>query len=132
MKENRAKTTESFGPHLMLDLRKCEANKLNSVAFVFSILSDLPNLIGMTKITQPYVFPYEGVVPEDKGVTGIVIIAESHISVHTFEKKDYVFVDVFSCKDFDVEVAEKYLVAQFESKEYDKFLQNRGVGFPRG
>jgi S-adenosylmethionine decarboxylase len=115
----------------MLDLRECDQEKLSDYNLVFSILSDLPDKIGMTKITQPYVFPYEGLVPEDKGITGTVIIAESHISIHTFQEKDYCFVDVFSCKDFDVDYAAEYIIRAFESKIYDKHIINRGKDFVR-
>ena len=122
---------ENFGPHLMLDLRKCDQDKLKDYELVFDILNDLPDKIGMTKITQPYVFPYKGLIPEDKGITGTVIIAESHISIHTFQEKDYCFVDVFSCKDFNVEFAAEYIIEAFGSKDYDKHIVNRGKDFVR-
>ncbi|MBU1894508.1 MAG: adenosylmethionine decarboxylase [Candidatus Omnitrophota bacterium] len=122
---------ESFGPHLMLDLNECNGDKLRDYSLIFSILHDLPEKIGMTRITQPYVFPYSGLVPEDKGITGAVIIAESHISIHTFQEKDYCFVDVFSCKDFDVEFAAEYLIEAFESKKYERHVINRGKDFVR-
>ena len=122
---------EQFGPHLMLDLRKCSSEKLKDYGHIFSVLDELPDKIGMTKITQPYVFPYSGLVPEDRGITGTVIIAESHISIHTFQEKDYCFVDVFSCKDFDVDFAAKYIIDAFESKEYDKHVVERGKDFIR-
>ncbi|MDP8299613.1 MAG: adenosylmethionine decarboxylase [Candidatus Tantalella remota] len=123
--------SEAFGPHLMLDLRKCNKEKLKDYSLVFDILHDLPEKIGMTKITKPYVFPYSGLIPEDKGITGTVIIAESHISIHTFQEKDYCFVDVFSCKDFNVEYAADYIVKAFESEDYDKHVVNRGRFFVR-
>lgn len=122
---------ENFGPHLMLDLRECAKDKLKDLNLVFNILRDLPARIGMTRITQPYVFPYSGLIPEDKGITGTVIIAESHISIHTFQEKDYCFVDVFSCKDFDVDFAARYIINAFESKKYDKYVINRGKDFVR-
>jgi len=122
---------KSFGPHLTLDLSKCNKDRLSDYNFVFKLLNELPEIIGMTKIIQPYVFPYNGLVPEDKGITGIVIIAESHISIHTFEEKDYVFIDVFSCKGFDVEIAKKYFVEAFEAKEATINVVERGLDFPR-
>ncbi len=124
-------TKESFGPHLMLDLSECNPDKLSDYNHVFNILDELPDKIGMTKITQPYVFPYSGLVPEDKGITGTVIIAESHISIHSFQEKDYCFVDVFSCKHFDVDLAAEYLISAFESKKYEKYVVNRGKDFVR-
>ncbi len=122
---------EAFGAHLMMDLRKCNKEKLSDYGHIFKILDELPTKIGMTKITQPYVFPYSGLVPEDKGITGTVIIAESHISIHTFQEKDYCFVDVFSCKDFDVDFAAEYVVDAFESKKFDKYVVQRGKDFIR-
>jgi S-adenosylmethionine decarboxylase len=44
-------------------------------------------------------------VLEDWGISGFVFIAESHIGVHTFVERNYVNIDVFSCKDFDTEKA---------------------------
>ncbi len=120
-----------FGPHLTLDLSGCNKEKLKDLDFVFGLLNDLPDMIGMTKITQPMVFPYSGLVPGDKGITGMVIIAESHISVHTFQEKDYVFVDIFSCKPFDYEKAAEFLINAFEAREVEKNVVQRGLNFPR-
>lgn len=120
-----------FGPHLTLDLSGCNKEKLKDLDFVFGLLNNLPDMIGMTKITQPMVFPYSGLVPEDKGITGMVIIAESHISVHTFQEKDYVFVDIFSCKPFDYEKAAEFLINAFEAREVEKNVVQRGLNFPR-
>ena len=44
------------------------------------------------------------------GISGFVMIAESHISVHTFPDQDYVFIDIFSCRPFDTDAAIDYLV----------------------
>lgn len=121
-----------FGPHLMLDLSDCNSEKLNDYSFCFKLLYDLPDQVGMTRITQPYVFPYSGLVPEDEGITGFVVIAESHISIHTFPKKKYAFIDAFSCKDFNVDGVKSYFIDAFESKKPEIFYIERGLKFPRG
>lgn len=121
-----------FGPHLMLDCRRCNPEKIGDLAHVFRVLDSLPERIGMTKITQPYVFPYEGLVPEDKGITGMVVIAESHLSFHSFTEKDYFFFDLFSCKPFDVEAAKRYIVEAFEVEDVEAHMVERGRYFPRG
>lgn len=120
-----------FGPHLMLDCKKCNLDKISDVAYIFDVLNTLPEKIGMTKITQPYVFPYSGLVPEDKGVTGMVVIAESHLSFHSFVEKDYFFFDLFSCKPFEVEAAKQYILDAFEVQEVDVHYVERGLDFPR-
>ena len=123
--------THGFGPHLTLDLNDCNPDKLGDFDLGFDVLNDLPDLIGMTKITQPYVFKYAGLVPEDKGITGFIVIAESHISIHTFQEKNYVFIDLFSCKPFDYNYAEKFLIQTFESKTPTIHVVERGLDFPR-
>lgn len=123
--------TMGFGPHLMLDCKKCDLEKISDVGYVFDVLNTLPDKIGMTKITQPYVFPYSGLVPEDKGVTGIVVIAESHLSFHSFVEKDYFFFDLFSCKPFDVDAARDYIIEAFGVQEVDVHYVERGLDFPR-
>jgi S-adenosylmethionine decarboxylase len=59
----------------------------------------------MTRISPPYVIRYAGPVLEDWGISGLVFIAESHIGIHTFVEKNYVNIDVFSCKGFDTDRA---------------------------
>jgi S-adenosylmethionine decarboxylase len=120
-----------FGPHLMLDCRQCDYDKISDLAYVFQVLDQLPDTIGMTKITQPYVFPYSGLVPEDKGITGTVIIAESHITFHSFVEKDYFFFDIFSCKPFEVERVVDYITEAFGVRDFEKHVAHRGRNFPR-
>lgn len=120
-----------FGPHLMLDCRGCNIEKISNLEYVFKFLNELPDRIGMTKITQPYVFPYEGLIPEDKGITGTVIIAESHITFHSFIDKDYFFFDVFSCKHFDVDAVAKIVMETFEVQNVERHQAIRGIDFPR-
>ena len=74
----------------------------------------------------------EGKVPEDGGISGFVMIAESHISIHTFPAKDYVFIDLFSCKEFDVDKAMDLLVSAFGAKRVTTNVVRRGLDFPRG
>ena len=94
-----------FGPHLTLDGYGCNREKLEDLDLIYSILDEFPSYIGMTKIMPPYVFRYTGLKPEDWGVSGFVLIAESHISIHTFPCKNYLSLDIFSCKNFDAEKA---------------------------
>jgi S-adenosylmethionine decarboxylase len=122
-----------FGPHLMLDCYGCNENKLKDLEFVLKFLNDLPDLIGMHKIAEPHAVNYPGNPKTfDKGgISAVVIIAESHISIHTFPSHKYMSVDIFSCKNFDVEKATDFIVKSFEVKKVEKKLLNRGLEFPK-
>jgi S-adenosylmethionine decarboxylase len=122
--------TYGYGPHLMLDLANCDPAILDDLDACFTLLNELPEKVGMTKITQPYVFRYKGLIPEDEGITGVTVIAESHISLHTYPHKGFAFVDLFSCKPFDVERAKDHIVQFFRSKSHMVHVQERGTAFP--
>jgi len=115
----------------MLDLSECDQERINDLDFIFNFLNTIPDKIGMAKITQPYVFPYIGLVPEDKGITGFVVIAESHLSIHTFVEKCYAFVDLFSCKPFNTDMARDLIIEAFISKKPKVYMIERGTGFSR-
>lgn len=120
-----------FGPHLMLDGYGCDKAKLQDLNLIYRILDELPARIGMTKIMPPYVFKYSGVKPEDWGLSGFVLIAESHISIHTFPEKNFVSVDIFSCKAFDSEFGSAYIKEAFEMAKVEMTLIDRGTEFPK-
>ena len=121
-----------FGPHLTLDLSECNPRKLSDLSYIYNLLDELPDVIGMHKITVPYTFIYRPrEEPGEWGISGFVIIAESHISIHTFPDRGHAFVDIFSCKQFDIHKAMNYVVASLEARRADKKLSGRGKEYPR-
>lgn len=115
----------------MIDGYHADSAKLDDLELIRGILDRLPAEMEMTKILPPHVFRYDGLKLEDAGVTGVVIIAESHIAIHTFPHKRFLSVDVFSCKDFDAQRAVQSVVASFDIGRYDTYFINRGKEFPR-
>ncbi len=122
---------KGYGPHLMIDLNACNTEKLADLELCRYFLSSMPDAIGMTKITEPNVFWYNAEEKEEQGITGMVIIAESHISIHTYPYKQFAFIDVFSCKPFDTELALQRAVSMFESADPQHFVSLRGEKFPK-
>src|SRR3989338_3555493 len=121
-----------FGLHVTIDASACNKRKLMSQSIVYDLLNNLPAKIGMTKMTLPYVTKWLDKFAEGTpGISGFVMIAESHISIHTFPDQDYVFMDIFSCKEFDAEKTIKYLVDAFEAAKYEKHILTRGIDFPQ-
>jgi S-adenosylmethionine decarboxylase len=119
-----------FGQHLMVDGYGCDSARLQDIGLVYEFLSDYPDRIHMTKIMPPYVFKYEGKKPEDWGLSGFVLIAESHISLHTFPNKDYLSLDIFSCKGFDTDHAVAHVKEVFSIEKLEINRLDRGRHFP--
>ena len=113
--------------HLAIDGYTPTSSALEDPEFVYRFLDQFPDTIGMTKIIAPQVVTYKGSVPEDWGVSGFVIIAESHISVHTWPARFFVNVDIFSCKEFDHETASSRVKSLFDLQSCNSWTLERGI-----
>ena len=103
-------TNSGFGPHITIDGYNCNKKKLADYRLVYDVLNNLPEQIGMTKITLPYVVPYKDKwASSENGCSGFVMIAESHISIHTFVEENFFTADIYSCKSFDTSKAISYM-----------------------
>ena len=120
-----------FGLHVTIDASSCNKKKLMSQTFVYDLLNSFPEKIGMTKMTLPYVAKWmDKFANGTEGISGFVMIAESHISVHTFPDQDYVFIDIFSCRNFDADRTIKLITDAFEARKFEKHMIRRGLDFP--
>jgi S-adenosylmethionine decarboxylase len=108
--------------HLIIDGYGSNSEILQSEEFIYQLLDQYPAEIGMTKISSPLVLRYTG---EDWGISGFVLIAESHISIHTFVERCYVNIDVFSCKDFNANQAIKDLTERLQLTEIKTHILDR-------
>lgn len=115
--------------HLVIEGRRGDWHKLQDLPALYDLLDTLPGKINMTKIMPPIVTRYVGVTPEDWGISGFVMIAESHISVHTFPERGEVSIDVFSCKEFDPAKTCGLLAEAFGLEEVETCVLRRGLEY---
>lgn len=111
--------------HLIIDGYSSDRQLLQDETSIYQILDSFPGHIGMTKISGPFIYRYTAGKPEDWGISGLVLIAESHISIHTFVERNFVNIDVFSCIDFDTDSAIDYLIKLFSLTSYRTYLLDR-------
>ena len=111
--------------HLIIDGYNGDSQKMQDVNFIYELLDIYPSQIGMTKISPPRVSKYVDAKSEDCCVSGVIGLAESHISIHTFPKQAYVNIDIFSCKEFDAEVAALDLQKRLGLAEVRSYIINR-------
>jgi len=120
-----------FGLHLMLDLYNCSPEVLNDKELVSNILRTLPEKIGMRILMGPYVaFAQPNGKRDPGGWTGVVVIHESHITVHTFIKRRFVTVDVYSCRDFDAQSCIEEFKKVFKTDDIEYTIETRGTKYP--
>ena len=85
--------TDMVGKHCILELYDCDHAKLNDEAFLRTTITTAAKRAGATLlnlITHRF---------EPQGVTGLALLAESHLSIHTWPENGYAAVDVFTCGD---------------------------------
>ena len=113
--------------HLIIDGYGGEPVKMWDEEILRSFLAEYPSVLGMTTLCEPQVLTYNCPKAEDSGVTGFVIIAESHISIHTFPHRNFVSVDVYSCKAFDHDRALRDIKELFSLTEVRTWVLHRGL-----
>ncbi|OGO48633.1 MAG: hypothetical protein A2W34_03245 [Chloroflexi bacterium RBG_16_64_32] len=116
--------------HVIVDGFGGDPEQLSDENVVRAILDLYPDEMGMTKIAPATVVRYKGTKPEDWGVSGYVMIAESHISVHTFPERCLIWADIFSCKDFDAVPLVDDLRRRFGLREMQVNILERGLEAP--
>ena len=99
--------------HFLLELYRCDCEKLNDESFLRCTLNraaKLANATVLNLISNKF---------EPQGVTAIALLAESHISIHTWPESNYSAVDIFTCgKNMMPEVASQYLIESLIAKEH--------------
>lgn len=121
-----------FGEHVTIDGYGGNKELLNDKERVLSCLNDLPEKLGMHKLAEPNIYFAEGNDLKDPGGwTGVVIIAESHISIHTFPERRFLSVDVYTCKNgMDTQFIFNYFKDKFELKDMETNFIKRGTKYP--
>ena len=99
--------------HLLLELYKCDHEKLNDESFLRCSLNRAAKLAKATVlnlISNKF---------EPQGVTAIALLSESHISIHTWPESNYSAVDIFTCgQNMMPELASQHLIESLMAKEH--------------
>ncbi len=122
-----------FGEHLTLDGYGGSYEKLDDRELVLSCLLDLPEKLGMHPLAEPVVYAAaDNQIKDPGGWSGFVVIAESHISIHTFPKRRFVSIDAYTCKNgMDTGIAIEYFREKFDLNETETNLVIRGKKYPQ-
>ncbi len=112
----------ALGRHLLLELFDCDLDAINNLEAVKQTLVEAARRAQATIVDVVFheFNPF--------GISGVVVIAESHLSIHTWPEYRYAAVDIFSCGDtLQPDVAAHYLVAQFGAERTSMVEMQRGL-----
>ena len=112
----------ALGTHLLLEMNECDAMVLDDMALVKQALLAAAEEAGVTVVGE--VFHKFSPV----GVTGIVCIAESHISIHTWPEHGYAAADIFTCGENLKPMEAAHLIAESLQAQHANVMEvKRGV-----
>ena len=113
--------------HLMLELYGCDRELLSNEPLVRRVLDEYPARVGMEKMSPVYLSQIETSNPLDAGLSGFVIIAQSHISLHAWPEYGEVDIDICSCKEFSQEDAIAFAKEMFRTDDVESHFVVRAT-----
>ena len=113
-----------IGHHCTWDVYNCQSDKLCYVPYIEEVLNKVVEELKLTKVNSAFK-QFEPV-----GVTGFILLSESHISIHTWPEHNFAAIDVFSCQSFNVEMVNTMLKKFLGSDKVECQQLHRG-GLPK-
>jgi len=105
--------------HLMLELYGCSREVLTNEPLLRRVLDAYPGQVGMEKVSPVHLYDIETSNPLDAGMSGFVVIAQSHISMHAWPEYGEVDIDICSCKEFSQEDAIAFAREMFHTEDIE-------------
>ncbi len=113
---------KTLGLHILADLYGVEAEKIDRVEDVKNLLETAVKVADLTKISSHY---YQF---QPHGATGVILLAESHISIHTWPEHRLATVDVYTCGDPQkAHRAMEFIVETLKPERVVKKVHQRGL-----
>lgn len=115
------KNVNVLGHHMLVEFYNCSPEVLDDVAGIENHMNEAARACGAT-IVQSTFHRFE-----PWGVSGVVVISESHLAIHTWPEYGYASVDLYTCGD-DIQslVAYEYLKEKLEAKGAEIQMLKRG------
>jgi len=112
--------------HLMLELYGCDRELLSNEVLIRRALDEYPARVDMEKVSPVHLYDIETSNPLDAGLSGFVVIAQSHISMHAWPEYGEVDIDICSCKEFSQEEAISFAKQIFQTDDVEAHFVVRG------
>jgi len=104
----------TWGKHLILDAASCSPHMIRSPVVIRNFAKDLVRRIDMVAYGEPQIVLFG--TGNKKGYTLVQLIETSNICAHFVEENQSMYLDVFSCKDFDPVVVKEAVSDYFEAQ----------------
>lgn len=117
-----------WGYHAMYDCAACDIDKITNAENIKKFVKELVERIDMTAYGEPIVVHFAEHAPEKAGYSLIQLIETSNISGHFCDINGDAYIDIFSCKEYDVDDALEVINSYFNPKSVKKHFVYRDAG----
>lgn len=118
-----------LGWHWIVDAFDCDSATLGDRSVLTRLLTQLPDELGLKRVGEPQIHTEGG---EDPLLVGLVLLAESHFSIHARPAQRVLHADLFSCARFDAERCLLELERVYSFSEHRAHFFERHFPRPRG
>lgn len=120
----------AFGFELLLDLYDCRAGVCDDLTLCYQFLDEIVEYLGMEKQAPPNIFRTPDLrFPDKAGLSGWAPLVESSIVIHTLTPKNFISIDIYCCKEFDINKAKQFVRRFFSPKRMDEQFLLRGIDY---
>ncbi|TCL62087.1 S-adenosylmethionine decarboxylase [Hydrogenispora ethanolica] len=114
-------TFDTVGAHVLADFWGCRFEKLNDAEFLMNCLRKAASSAKMTVLGE------ESFKFEPQGFTGLLLLSESHISIHTYPERGFAAIDVYTCGGGMTQKAIEFLKESLEPETVHQMVVRRGL-----
>lgn len=118
-----------WGTHLVLDISKCDKSKATNPEYITKFAKALVEKIDMIPYGEPQVVHFCDHVAEKAGWTLVQLIETSNIMGHFCDADGDCYLDIFSCKHFDIDETIKFIQEWFSPARIDYVVFDRNAGY---
>lgn len=110
----------TYGRHILVEFFGCDGDILDNLSQIEGVMRDAVKASGATEVGSVF-HKFQ-----PKGASGVIVLSESHISIHTWPDVGYASVDFYTCGDCDPHAGVPILLEGFQGESYELIYVERG------
>ena len=119
-----------FGYQLLLDLYECKKGACDDLSLCYDFLEKIVKVLKVEPQSPPFLFRTDGKrFPDKAGLSGWAPLVESGIQLHTLTPKDFISIDVYSCRPFAIDPLKTFIRNHFAPKRIEQQFIHRGLDY---
>ena len=121
---------KSFGMELLVDLYNCREGVCDDLSLCYKFLDEIVGFLGMEKQSPPQIFRSDATrFPDKAGLSGWCPLIESSVVIHTLTPKNFISVDIYCCREFNVDRAIGFCKGFFGAEIVENQVIERGKNY---